>query len=274
MSNFQAILLGLIRGIAEILPISGSGHQKLFEKLLDLPSPDGPYILFDALARLGVLLAILLAFFPTLRSMSRELHDAPPIPGNHHQPGTARRQVLLVLFSILPMLLWLPAEAYLRRISGNYLIIGLLMFVMGFILHVCDHLPKGKRTAQEMTISDAFYLGFAQLLSSLPGMSRSGMTISAGLWRGMSRPFALQFAFLMHIPILVIGFIWQLIQALRIGIDVQLAVPYMLVTVVSFGAGFLSLRFLQYMMRRGRFGSFAYYSWGVGVISMFLFLIA
>lgn len=276
MSYFQAIFLGLIRGIAEFLPISGSGHQKLFEKLFDLPVLTDPeYIFFDALARIGTLIAVLLAFLPVIRSMSRELHGAAPAGGAaaRHQEGTARRQILLILFSMIPMLLWLPAEAYIRRISGNYLLLGLLFLVMGAIIHICDHLPRGKKNAQEMMISDALFLGFAQLLSTLPGMSRPGMTISAGLWRGMTRPFALQFAFLMYVPVMLVSAIWRLVQGIQVGVDSQLAVQYLLITAVSALSGFLALRFLQYMVRRNRFGSFAYYCWGVGLISMVLFLI-
>lgn len=89
----------------------------------------------------------------------------------------------------------------------------------------------------------------------------------------MNRSFAVQFAFLMYIPAMLVGAIWRLVQGIQAGVNDQFVVQYLLITAISALSGFLALRFLQYMVRRNRFGNFAYYCWGVGLISMVLFLI-
>ena len=277
MTYLQAIILGLVQGIAEFLPISSSGHLKIFEKLLGLPNVETDYIFFDVLLHLGTLIAVLIVYHRVIARLLREaftmVHIRQARPGEEPD-GPMRRMIVLILVSLLPLFVILPIKDHLEKLGGNYLVVGLMLIVTGLALYLCDHFPKGKKTEREMTIWDALIVGVAQACAVMPGLSRSGMTISAGSARGLDRSFAVQFSFLMSIPTIIAAVLLQLIDAVKAGIDASLLPKYLVGVVIAAASGVASMRLLQFIARRSRFGGFAYYCWGAGILSMFLFLIS
>ena len=277
MTYLQAIILGLVQGIAEFLPISSSGHLKIFEKLLGLPNVETDYIFFDVLLHLGTLIAVLIVYHRVIARLLREaftmVHIRQARPGEEPD-GPMRRMIVLLLVSLLPLFVILPIKDHLEKLGSNYLVVGLMLMVTGLALYLCDHFPKGKKTEREMTIWDALIVGVAQACAVMPGLSRSGMTISAGSARGLDRSFAVQFSFLMSIPTIIAAVLLQLIDAVKAGIDASLLPKYLVGVVIAAASGVASMRLLQFIARRSRFGGFAYYCWGAGILSMFLFLIS
>ena len=277
MTYLQAIILGLVQGIAEFLPISSSGHLKIFEKLLGLPNVETDYIFFDVLLHFGTLVAVLIVYHRVIARLLREaftmVHIRAARPGEEPD-GPMRRMIVLLLVSLLPLFLILPIKSHLEKLGSNYLIVGLMLMVTGMALYLCDHFPKGKKTEREMTIWDALVVGVAQACAVMPGLSRSGMTISAGSARGLDRSYAVQFSFLMSIPTILAAVLLQLIDAVKEGIDTSLLPKYLVGVVIAAASGVASMRLLQFIARRSRFGGFAYYCWGAGILSMFLFLIS
>ena len=277
MTYLQAIILGLVQGIAEFLPISSSGHLKIFEKLLGLPNLETDYIFFDVLLHLGTLIAVLIVYHRVIARLLREaftmVHIRQARPGEEPD-GPMRRMIVLILVSLLPLFVILPIKDHLEKLGSNYLVVGLMLMVTGLALYLCDHFPKGKKTEREMTIWDALIVGVAQACAVMPGLSRSGMTISAGSARGLDRSFAVQFSFLMSIPTIIAAVLLQLIDAVKAGIDASLLPKYLVGVVIAAASGVASMRLLQFIARRSRFGGFAYYCWGAGILSMFLFLIS
>ena len=277
MTYLQAIILGLVQGIAEFLPISSSGHLKIFEKLLGLPNVETDYIFFDVLLHFGTLVAVLIVYHRVIGRLLREaftmVHIRAPHPGEEPD-GPTRRMIVLLLVSLLPLFVILPIKSALERLGSNYLIVGLMLMVTGLALYLCDHFPKGKKTEREMTIWDALVVGIAQACAVMPGLSRSGMTISAGSARGLDRSYAVQFSFLMSIPTILAAVLLQLFDAVKAGIDASLLPKYLVGVVIAAASGVASMRLLQFIARRSRFGGFAYYCWGAGILSMFLFLIS
>ena len=277
MTYLQAIILGLVQGIAEFLPISSSGHLKIFEKLLGLPNVETDYIFFDVLLHLGTLIAVLIVYHRVIARLLREaftmVHIRQARPGEEPD-GPMRRMIVLILVSLLPLFVILPIKDHLEKLGSNYLVVGLMLMVTGLALYLCDHFPKGKKTEREMTIWDALIVGVAQACAVMPGLSRSGMTISAGSARGLDRSFAVQFSFLMSIPTIIAAVLLQLIDAVKAGIDASLLPKYLVGVVIAAASGVASMRLLQFIARRSRFGGFAYYCWGAGILSMFLFLIS
>ena len=277
MTYLQAIILGLVQGIAEFLPISSSGHLKIFEKLLGLPNVETDYIFFDVLLHLGTLIAVLIVYHRVIGRLIREaftmVHIRQARPGEEPD-GPMRRMIVLLLVSLLPLFVILPIKDHLEKLGSNYLVVGLMLMVTGLALYLCDHFPKGKKTEREMTIWDALIVGVAQACAVMPGLSRSGMTISAGSARGLDRSFAVQFSFLMSIPTIIAAVLLQLIDAVKAGIDASLLPKYLVGVVIAAASGVASMRLLQFIARRSRFGGFAYYCWGAGILSMFLFLIS
>ncbi len=277
MSYLQAIILGLVQGIAEFLPISSSGHLKLFEKLLGLPNVETDYILFDVLLHFGTLVAVLIVYRRVIADLMRELLTMVHIrtPRHGETPDMPkRRMIALLIASLLPLFLVLPVKSALEKLGASYLFIGLMLMVTGLVLYLCDHFPKGKKMEREMTLWDALAVGLAQAVAVLPGLSRSGMTISAGTARGLDRSYAVQFSFLMSIPTILAAVILQIADAVRAGVDPSLLPKYLVGVIVAAASGVAAMRFLQYIARKSRFGGFAYYCWGAGIVSMFLFLIS
>ena len=277
MTYLQAIILGLVQGIAEFLPISSSGHLKIFEKLLGLPNVETDYIFFDVLLHFGTLVAVLIVYHRVIGRLIREaftmVHIRAARPGEEPD-GPTRRMIVLLIVSLLPLFVVLPLKSRLEKLGSNYLIVGIMLMITGLALYLCDHLPKGKKTEREMTIWDALVVGFAQAVAVMPGLSRSGMTISAGSARGLDRSYAVQFSFLMSIPTILAAVLLQLIDAVKAGIDASLLPKYLVGVVIAAASGVASMRLLQFIARRSRFGGFAYYCWGAGILSMFLFLIS
>ena len=277
MTYLQAIILGLVQGIAEFLPISSSGHLKIFEKLLGLPNVETDYIFFDVLLHLGTLIAVLIVYHRVIARLLREaftmVHIRAARPGEEPD-GPMRRMIVLLVVSLLPLFLILPIKSRLEKLGSSYLVVGLMLMVTGLALYLCDHFPKGKKSEREMTIWDALVVGAAQAVAVMPGLSRSGMTISAGTARGLDRSYAVQFSFLMSIPTILAAVLLQLIDAVKAGIDASLLPKYLVGVVVAAVSGVASMRLLQFIAKRSRFGGFAYYCWGAAVVSLFLFLIS
>lgn len=277
MSYLEAIILGLVQGIAEFLPISSSGHLKLFEKLLGLPNLETDYIFFDVLLHLGTLIAVLIVYRRSILRLLREIFTMLRLrtPGPGEAPdGPKRRMIALLIISLLPLFLILPVKDALQSLGSNYLVIGLMLILTGAALYLCDHLPRGRKDEKEMTIWDALLIGLAQSVAVMPGLSRSGMTISAGAARGLDRSYAVEFSFLMSIPTILAAVLLELADAIRAGIDTAMLPRYLVGVAVAAVSGIAAMRFLQFIAKRNRFGSFAYYCWGAGVVSMFLFLIS
>lgn len=277
MSYIEAIILGIIQGIAEFLPISSSGHLKLFEKLLGLPNVESDYIFFDVLLHLGTLIAVCIVYRKVLGKLVRELSimlHIHKVTKDEVSDRTIRRMISLLIISLLPLFLILPIKSKIESLGSSYLFIGIMLIITGLTLYLCDHLPRGKKDEKEMTIWDSLLVGLAQCIAVCPGLSRSGMTISVGTARGLDRSYAIQFSFLMSIPTILAAVFIELIDAIRIGIDTTMIPKYLVGVAVATVFGIAAIRLLNLVAKRGRFGYFSYYCWGAGILSMFLFLIS
>ncbi len=275
MSYLQAIILGLVQGIAEFLPISSSGHLKLFEKLLGLPNVETDYLLFDVLLHFGTLIAVFIVYRKVIGDILRELLSVLHLRSSKAEPDIPnRRMIAMLIVSLLPLFVVFPFKDSLEKLGGNYLVIGLMLIITGLALYICDHLPNGKKTEKDMSIADALLIGAAQAIAVMPGLSRSGMTISAGSARGLDRSYAVQFSFLMSIPTILAAVLLELVDALQVGVDPSLLPKYLVGVVIAALSGIAAMKFLQFIAQKKKFGGFAYYCWGIGIVSMFLFLIS
>ena len=140
----------------------------------------------------------------------------------------------------------------------------------GFLLFACDLVRKGRKTERSATLVDVLVVGVGQAIATMPGISRSGMTITTGCFMGFERKFAVRFSFLLSIPAVLGANILSLKDAIEAGI-VWAEVPMYLVGVVTAAVvGYLCIRLLKFIAEKGRFGAFAYYCWAVGVLTLVL----
>lgn len=274
MTVFTSFLLGLIQGVAEFLPISSSGHLAIAQNLLNLQAEIPAF--FDVLLHLGTLLAVFVAYWQDIKDMVVEffcgigdlVHHSTPTP-----VPPARRLILLIILGTLPLFAVLPIKDKVQGLSDNMIFIGAALIVTGFLLFASDMMRKGRKTERNATWLDVLIVGAGQAIATMPGISRSGMTISAGCFTGFERKFAVRFSFLLSIPAVLGANILSLKDAFEAGI-VWGEVPVYLVGVVTAAVvGYLCIRLLRMIADKGRFGAFAYYCWAVGLLTLVLNII-
>ena len=271
MTYLSSFIMGLVQGLAEFLPISSSGHLAIAENLLGMETAIPEF--FDVLLHLGTLLAVFVAYWGEICQMVAEFfrgigdiaHGTTP-----RQVPPARRLILLIVAATLPLVLVLPFHKKVQALSSNMVFVGAALVVTGFLLFVCDLLRKGKKNESRATVADALIVGVAQAIATLPGISRSGMTISAGCFCGFERKFAVRFSFLMSIPAILGANILSLADAAKAGI-VWAEVPvYMVGVITAAVVGYACIRLLKLVAEKGRFGAFSYYCWAVGLLTLLL----
>lgn len=274
MFYLYTAFLGLVQGIAEFLPISSSGHLSLLQNFFGLKSAEETNLFLDVLLHLGTLISVFIYYRHDLMDMIREFIRGcgalvHPIEGEIHPPA-ARRMVLLIIVGTLPLFIVLPIKGYIDNLYGNNWFIACALLATGFLLFFSDRIAHGKKTERSATLLDAVLIGCSQALATVPGLSRSGTTISAALLLGCRREFAVRFSFLLSIPAVIGANILTLVDAIQIGIDWKLMPAYLLGVVVSAVAGYFAIRLVNMLSNRGKFGNFAYYCWGVGLVALIL----
>lgn len=276
MSILMSLFLGLVQGITEFLPVSSSGHLSILQNLFNLDYSDEYNLLFEVLLHLGTLISICVAYRLELKAMISDGIEFLRMRGESDldEPVVLKpsaRALLFVLVGTIPLFI---ALIFSRSISSLFFktgFIGFALLITGGLIFVSDKFVKrGNRTEKTMTFMDAIVIGLAQAVATLPGLSRSGTTISVGLARGLSGSFAVRFSLLLSIPAVIGATVVSLFKAIRDGIDFSLLPVYLAGFVVATVVGFFTIQILRRLMTKGGFGRIAYYCWGVGVLTIIL----
>ena len=276
MNILNALLLGIVQGVAEFLPISSSGHLSIAQNLLGWGVEGADDVFFDVLLHLGTLAAVFAAYWPDIREMVLEFFQMVSDLASGQVPENvppARRLILLIIVGTLPLFLVLPVRHFVEGLYGNTYFVGMALLVTGLLLYGCDKLRRGRKTAKNATVTDALIIGAGQAIATCPGISRSGMTISMGCFRGFERRFAVRFAFLLSIPAVLGANILQLKDVAETGVDLALLPAYLVGVAAAALSGYLSIRLVRMVADKGKFGSFAYYCWIAGVVTVVLSLL-
>ena len=276
MTYFSAIFLGLIQGIAEFLPISSSGHLAFFQEVVAIFDVGDESIFFDVLLHLGTLAAVFVAYWAEIKALVLEfltMIGVRKLPKGQKPDRLSRRMILFIILGTLPLFLILPVKDYVEGLYQNPIFIGCAFLGTGLILFLSDRLSRGSKTIKNASLVDVLLVGCGQALATVPGISRSGTTISVGLARGFSREFAVKLSFLLSIPAVLGANILSLIDAVKEGIDWTLMTVYLVGVAVAAVSGYLAIRLLKYISQKGSFGGFAYYCWGIGLVTLILSLV-
>lgn len=274
MSLLSSILLGVIQGITEFLPISSSGHLAIAEHLLNISSdvPD----FFDVLLHLGTLVAVFAAYWSDIRDMVVEFFRGVGDLARHSTPTPvppARRLILLIIVGTLPLFAVLPVKDLVEGLADNMYFVAAALLVTGCLLFASDRVKKGRKTEKSATMLDALLVGVAQAVATCPGISRSGTTITAGCFVGFERKFAVRYSFLMSIPAILGANILSLKDAVEGGILWAEVPVYLVGVAVAAVVGYACIRLLKMIAEKGKFGFFAYYCWAAGALTLLLTLI-
>ncbi len=257
MSFLHAMVLGLLQGLTEFLPVSSSGHLVIAQHLL--PGFDQPGVLFDVLLHGGTMAAVVVYFWRDCRNLATACfvqHDEA------HQYRHLLR--LLVIGSIPAAIVGLSFKEFFIGAFDNLLLVSSMLMVTGCLLYLSERFRKNGRDAGRLRVRDALIAGVAQAGAIMPGISRSGSTISALLFQGVSGETAARFSFLMAVPAVLGAALLSLsdLQAVR-SADIPV---YAVGTCMAFVSGLASIHLLLGVVRRRRLYAFALYCWVVGGI--------
>ena len=281
MDMLYAAFLGLVQGVAEFLPISSSGHLALFENLFGMEALEsmGGSALFNILLHFATLVAVIVAYWSDVKEMCIEgagmvksVFRREPVLGRG-EPVPARRLVLMIIAATLPLFVIVPFQDALEGLNEKPGFIGLALIVTGVLLFLSDRMRRGNKTERDMTVADALIVGLAQGLATIPGLSRSGTTITVGMSRGFERNFAVRFSFLMSLLSVTGAVVLKIFDVIEEGFDTSLLPVYLVGMVIAGVTGYFCIKLLQKIIQKGRFGGFAYYCWAVGALSIVLSLV-
>jgi undecaprenyl-diphosphatase len=259
-----AVLLGLLQGLTEFLPVSSSGHLVLAQSLI--PGFSQPGVLFDVALHVGTLVAVCIYFWKDLWAMALSLFSA------ESKEATVNRRLLWLLVvgsvptAVIGLLFRKQFEAMFTDAQGA----GLWLIITGVLLFITDRVSGQGRELPAMGLFDALVIGIAQGLAIIPALSRSGATIAAGVFLGLERGLLVRYSFLLSIPAVAGAFVLELVahrhEALQ-GLD---PLAYGAGTLAALVVGYWSIGVLLNMTRSRRLSVFAYYCWAVGGLTLFL----
>ncbi|HAL32095.1 MAG TPA: undecaprenyl-diphosphate phosphatase [Lachnospiraceae bacterium] len=274
MNVFQAILMGIVQGIAEFLPVSSSGHLAIFQNLLHIETDTG--LLFDVLLHLGTLLAIfvvfwkdiwrlIVEFFGIIADFFRRFSDPDVIVLS----SGYRKFVLLIIVSTIPTaILGYVGRSFVEYASTTLLIPGIGLLITSFLLFICDRIGDGRKGIKKITYLNAFEIGMVQGVATMPGISRSGATIAACLMLGVKKETAVKYSFIMSIPAVLGAVVLEMKDAFGTKIPAGTLVSYIIGMVVAAIVGYFAIRFMIGVVRRKKYIYFSIYCLVVGIIAI------
>ncbi len=258
-----AALWGILQGVTEFLPVSSSGHLALIPWLFGWPVPG---LLFDLVVHGGTLLALVAYFWQDVKDL---FLGAWGLLRTRRLNGPKERLTAWVLVSAVPAaVLGALASDFVERALGAPWVVSLFLAVTGGILYLAERLGRRTRALNTLGWRDALGIGLAQAVALMPGISRSGATISAGLARGFEREAAARFSFVMSLPVVAGALLMEGLQALRSGVSTTAGLGLLVGFAVSAASGYLALRFLFRHLRARSLRPFAYYCWAIACVGL------
>lgn len=277
--------MGIVQGLTEFLPVSSSGHLSFMKHILKINTNTG--LLFDVLLHLGTLIAIFIAFWSDIKQLIAETiailgdvlhntlvlcHTSKREPKSQYRKivsSSYRRFVVLILISTIPTaLLGLLLESVIETKITTVFIPGLCLILTGVLLVMADRYKVGTKTEETTTYGDAFFLGISQGLATIPGLSRSGTTITAALSRGFHQSYAVRYSFLMSIPAVLGAVVLEVKDIANETITKVDICNYFVGMVVAAVIGFYCIKTMLVLIHGKKFTYFAVYCFLIGIIAV------
>ncbi len=274
MNFIEAIVLGIIQGLTEFLPISSTGHLTLAGKFMNLISDKNPehWTSFMAVIQLGTMLAILIYFWKDLWNILTEfLRDNLQKRVKYSEQSTNAKLGWLIILGSIPIVVigLLFKDAIEGTFTKNLYVIGGSLIVLAIILAIAEKTAKFKKDIKDITIFDSIMIGIAQAFALIPGSSRSGTTITGGLFFGLKRDVAARFSFLLSVPAVLGSGLLELYQSLKF-IDVNLITNMIVATFFAAVSGYFAIDFLLKFLKKNTTFVFIYYRIILGLTILIL----
>ncbi len=290
MNLLQSILLGVLQGVTEFLPVSSSGHLAILQHLFNINTETG--VLFNTLLHLGTLIAVCIVYwenfsklvaalfqmiadiFLNLRILITNRGKTKKEPYLPLIDSAYKKLVLLIIVTSIPTaIIGLVIDSFIGNAMSSLFVPGVCLVITAIILLISDGAPPGKKKVKRTGYGDAAIIGVAQGLSVMPGISRSGATITACLLLGFERSFAVKYSFLASIPAILGANLLQL-RHMDMSLVTGSFIGCSLVGMIVAGiVGYFCLRLLITIVRTRRFNYFAYYCAAVGILCILIYFI-
>ncbi|QQY80685.1 undecaprenyl-diphosphatase [Keratinibaculum paraultunense] len=271
MTLFQAIILGIFQGISEFLPISSSGHLVVLQHFFNIKEGN---LFFTEMLHFGTLISIVIVYFNDIMNIIVEffkmLRDGIKNKKFKITNDYQKLALLIIIGSIPTAIIGLLFEDFFEKLySSSLLPIGIAFLVTGFLLWIANKKPNEAKKVKEMTILDSLIVGTFQGIAIIPGISRSGSTIVAGLFRGFDRSLATEFSFLLALPATFGAGLLGIMDVIKTGSKTTIDMPLIIGILLSTIVGILAIKFLIKVLKRNKLHYFSYYLWIIGCITIF-----
>lgn len=274
MSLIEAIILGIIQGITEFLPISSTGHLTLAGKFMGLISDKNPehWTSFIAVIQLGTMLSILIYFWKDLWNIFIEfLQNNIQKKVKYSEQSINSKLGWLIIFGSIPIVIigLLFKDAIEGAFTKNLYVISWSLIVLAVILAIAEKTAKFKKDIKDITIFDSIMIGIAQTFALIPGSSRSGTTITGGLFLGLKRDVAARFSFLLSVPAVLASGLLQLYESLNY-INYDLTIDLIIATFFAAVSGYIAIDLLLKFLKKNTTFVFIFYRIILGIIILTL----
>lgn len=272
LSPLSAVFYGIIQGLTEFLPVSSSGHLSILQNLFGKTDFVTSYFTFDILLHLATLIAVFIIYWrdifllvPAFFTMFGKLFKGK-FRIAEYDPN--ERFVIFIIIATLPLFGAVLFKDYIEVLYSSVKIIGLILIFNGAVLFVSDMLSHGNKTVNETKPHNALIIGLCQMCAILPGLSRSGSTITGGLTQGFSREYAVKFSFILSIPAILGANILEIPELLSTPVPRSDILAYVAGMIAAALAGIAAMKLLIYISRHATFRIFSVYCVIVGILAV------
>ena len=268
MNYFQAVILGLLQGLTEFLPVSSSGHLALTQHFFGISADN--VLLFTVMLHVGTLVSVFVMYHKDIWELIKELFltikDICTGKGLRLSERPVRKLGVLMITATIPTaIIGFAFNDFFESLYGNILFIGIGFLITGTEMYIAEMIGSNSRDLDRMNFRNAVFIGIMQGIAIYPGISRSGSTLVGGLSTGLKREFAVRFAFLISIPAIMGSALIEGKDALEAGIDTSVIGPVLVGMAVAAVSGIFAIKAMIKVVSDKKLRYFSYYVWALGI---------
>jgi len=257
-------VLGVVQGLTEFLPVSSSGHLVVLQSLVPEAAQMESWLFFDLMLHLGTVIAVMIAFWSDIVALIKGFFKMV-LDGFRIRNIPERRFIIMVLVSMLPLFAAFPFMDRIDALFSSPFVVGPALLFTAFLLFLSDRAPYGRFDETNAGYKSAFFVGIMQLIAVIPGVSRSGATITGGIFNRFSKDFAVRFSFIMSLPVIIGANLLSVPEALAAAGGAGNLPAYLIGVVSACAAGLFAIRTVRLLVRKKGLWPFALYCTVVGI---------
>lgn len=271
LGYFEAVVLGLLQGLAEFLPISSSGHLALAQNLFGVEADK--VLLFAVLLHLGTLIAVFVAYWKDIWELIVELcvtiRDLCTGKGLRLEERPVRKLGVMIIVATIPTaVIGLLFNDFFEGLYSSMVAVGIGFLITGVLMFLAEKMGAANRDIRKMNCRNALFIGVLQGIAIYPGISRSGSTLVGGLTTGLKREFAVKFAFLISIPSILGSVVLEAPKALEGDLDAALLGPILAGMLIAAVSGYFAIKTMIRIVSNKKLSYFSYYVWVLGLCTI------